>query len=164
MTDLTLNSLFSVEGKVAVVTGGADGIGGAGAGVGDAGHAGVGDEGEGFAGADAREDFLLAGALVEFVAGDHGRGDAVAVEEDARVPRVFGEDVRGRPQDAQGAQGDVFEVADGRADEVEAGRERRRRNRPRRFGRGGGGGIGHGRSVIRCPSPRGGWCAAWRRS
>ena len=62
----------------------------------------------------------------------------------------------------QGAEGDVFQVADGGADEIEAGRERSR-NRPRRFRRGGGG-IGHGRVAIRCPSPRGGWCAAWPRS
>ena len=144
--------------------GGADGFGGAGAGVGDAGHARIGDEGEGFAGAEAGEDFVFAGALVEFVAGDHRGADAVAVEQEAGVAGVFGEDMGGGAQDAQGAQGDVFEIADGRADEIEAGRERRRRRRGSLDAPGGAGiGAGPGRETIRFPSPRAGWCAAWRR-
>jgi len=102
----------------------ADGGGGAGTGIGDARHAGVGDERQGFTRADAAEDFFLAGALVELVAGDHGRDDAVAVEEPAGVAGIFGEDMGGRLQDAQGAQGDVLEVADGRADQIQTGYQR----------------------------------------
>jgi hypothetical protein len=72
---------------------------------------------------DAGEDFGLAGALVPFVEGEERGVDGVAVEERAGVAGVFGQDAGGRAQDAEGAQGDVFEVADGGADEVEAGRE-----------------------------------------
>lgn len=137
------------------------GGGGAGTGVGQSGHPGIGDEGQGFACADAAQNLFDAGAFIELMAGDHGGGQAVAVEEPPGVAGVFGEDMGGVAQDAQGAQGDVFQVADGRADQVEAWREWRRR-RPRGRGRSGGGGrTGAGGRVIRCPSPPGGWCAAW---
>jgi hypothetical protein len=72
---------------------------------------------------DAGEDFGFAGALVPFVAGEEGSVDGVAVEERAGVAGVFGQDARAGAEDAEGAEGDVFEVADGGADEVETGRE-----------------------------------------
>ena len=46
------------------------------------------------------------------------------VEQLLRLARVLAGDAVDRAQDAQGAQGDVFQVADGRGDEVEAGGER----------------------------------------
>lgn len=112
--------------------GGAYGFGGAGAGIGDAGHAGVGHQGQGFACANAREDFIGAGAFVVFVAGEKGGVNGIGIEEGAGVPGVFGKNAGGAAQDAEGAQGDVFSVADGRADEVEAGGQGRVLRRGRR--------------------------------
>ena len=72
---------------------------------------------------DAGEDFSLSGALVPFVAGEKGGVDGVAVEEGTGVAGVFGQDAGGGAEYAEGAEGDVFEVADGGADEIEARRE-----------------------------------------
>jgi len=52
----------------------------------------------------------------------YGRGlDLKVVEELLGLAGVFAGDAVGLTEDAQGAQGDVFKVADGCADEVEAG-------------------------------------------
>jgi hypothetical protein len=45
------------------------------------------------------------------------------VEEFLRLAGVLAGDAVGGAEDAEGAEGDVFEVADGRGDEVEAGGE-----------------------------------------
>ena len=45
--------------------------------------------------------------------------DVVGAEEGARDARVLGGDQRHLLQDAQGAQGDVFEIADGRGHDVQ---------------------------------------------
>lgn len=49
------------------------------------------------------------------------RRDVVAVEQDARRARVLGGDQTHLAQHPQRAQGDVFEIADGRGDDVEGG-------------------------------------------
>ncbi len=50
---------------------------------------------------------------------DQGRVDVVGTEERARHPRVLGGYKRHLAQDAQGAQGDVFEIANRRRHHVQ---------------------------------------------
>ena len=61
--------------------------------------------------------------LVVLVAAHGRRGDGEVVEQLLRLARVFAGDAVGAPEDIEGAQGDVAEVADGSGDEVEAGGE-----------------------------------------
>jgi len=72
------------------------------------------------------------------VVADGGRADAEVAEEFGGLAGVFAGDAVDRAQDAERAEGDVFEVADGRGDEVEAGGERffRRGRLAERFRRG----------------------------
>ena len=64
-------------------------------------------------------------ALVMLVARHQGRRDLEAVQQLARVARVLRQHDRRGAQHAQRARRRVLEVADGRADDVEAGRQRR---------------------------------------
>ena len=57
--------------------------------------------------------------LAVLVVGDEGRGDLEVGQEGAGVPGVFRRHQVGFAEEAQGAQGDVFQVADGRGDDVE---------------------------------------------
>ena len=61
-----------------------------------------------------------AGGLIVLVVADGGRADTEVVEQLLRLARVLAGDAVDRAQDAQGAQGDVLQIADGRGDEVEA--------------------------------------------
>ncbi len=103
---------------------GGDGFGGdGGAGVGDAGHAGVGDDGDAAAGFEGFDELAGAGVFVVRVVADGGRADAEVVEQLGGLAGVFAGDAVDGAKDAEGAEGDVFEVADGGGDEVEAGGE-----------------------------------------
>ena len=61
-----------------------------------------------------------AGHFVVLVIADERFADFVVGEEFLRVTGVFAGDLVGFFENAEGAEGDVFEIADGRADEVEA--------------------------------------------
>ena len=103
--------------------GGDGGLNELGAGVGDAGSAGVRDDGDAGAGLELGYKLLGALGLVEEMVAEGGGDDLKVVEEFLRLARVFAGDLVGLAQDAKGAQGDVLEVADGGGDEIEAGGE-----------------------------------------
>jgi len=90
------------------------------AGVGDQRHARVADERNFRPLLESDKEFRRAGHLVVFVIADERLRDFVVVQELLRVARVFAGDLVGLAQDAQSAQGDVFEIADGRGDEIKA--------------------------------------------
>src|SRR6185437_14881877 len=94
-----------------------------GSGVGDGRGTGVGDEGDACAGFELVEELLGAAGLVVQVVADGGCGDAEVVEKLRGLAGVFAGDAVGGAQNAKRAEGDVFEVADGRGDEVETGGE-----------------------------------------
>ena len=88
-------------------------------GVGDGGHAGVGDQGDVLAGQEPADQLRRPFPLVVFVVGDQRRGDAVALQQGPGVPRVLAGDHVHLAEDAQRPQSDVFQVADRRPDDVE---------------------------------------------
>ena len=90
------------------------------AGITDERHAGVTDEGDFGALLHGDDEFRGAGHFVVLVIGDERFADFVVGEEFLRVTRVFAGDLVGFFENAEGAKSDVFEIADGRADEVEA--------------------------------------------
>ena len=94
-----------------------------GAGVGDGRGAGVGDEGDACASLECVEEFFGAAGFVVQVIADGGCGDAEVVQELRGLAGVLAGDAVGGAEDAQRAESDVFEVADGCGDEVEAGCE-----------------------------------------
>ncbi len=104
--------------------GGDGGCGDLAAGVGDAGRAGVRDDGDARAGLERGGELHGAASLVVHVVADGGGADVEVIEELLGLARVLARDFVDRTQDAEGAQGDVLEVADGRGDEIEAGGER----------------------------------------
>jgi len=83
-------------------------------------HAGVTDEGDLGALLHGDDEFGGAGHFVVFVIADEGFADFIMGEEFLRVAGVFAGDLVGFFEDAKSAEGDVLEVADGGADEVEA--------------------------------------------
>ena len=88
-------------------------------GVGDAGHARVGDQCDLGSAFEIDDKFGGLGHLVVLVVADGARLDAVMAEEFQGLARVFAGDQVNFLEHAQGAQGDVFEIADGRGDEIE---------------------------------------------
>ena len=88
-------------------------------GIGDAGHAGVGDQRDLGAAFEIDDQFGGFGHLVVLVIADQSRLDAVMAEQLQGLARVLAGDQVDFFEDAQGAQRDVFEIADGRGDEVE---------------------------------------------
>ena len=57
--------------------------------------------------------------FVVFVVADGAGRDRVVIEQFLRLPRVFASDDIHFLQNAESAQGDVFEIADRRADQIE---------------------------------------------
>ena len=94
------------------------------AGIGDAGRARVADDGDARAGLQRGGQLDRAARLVVHVVADGGRADVEVVEQLLGLARVLAGNFVDRAQHAQRAQGDVFQVADGRGDEIEAGSER----------------------------------------
>lgn len=90
------------------------------AGVGDEGHTGVADESDSCALFEGEDEFGSASEFVVFVVADEGLVNVVVGEELLCVARVFAGDLVDFFQDAEGAQRDVLEIADGGADEIEA--------------------------------------------
>jgi hypothetical protein len=91
------------------------------AGIRDAGHAGVGDQGDVEAAGDALGEFGAAGGFVVAVQADEGFFDLEMLEEEPAVAGVLGGDkVRGA-EGVNGAEGDVAAVADGGGDDAEHG-------------------------------------------
>ena len=87
-------------------------------GIGNSGHARVGDQRD----TRALLHFLhqfggLRHLVVLVIAGGAGR-DGVVIEQLLRLARVFAGDDVDFLQNAQGAQRDVFEIADGRSDQI----------------------------------------------
>jgi hypothetical protein len=94
------------------------------AGIGDEGCTGVGDEGDAFTGAEGGEEFLDAFAFIVIVVGDEGFGDVVVIEEFSAVAGILaGDPVDLVLEDAESAEGDVFEVSDGCGDKIKCGRQ-----------------------------------------
>lgn len=75
--------------------------------------AGIGDEGNGLAGYDACHDRVGRVVLVELVVRLQSRLYVVVLEQHATGAGVLGEDTIDLAQDAQGTQGDVFEITHG---------------------------------------------------
>jgi hypothetical protein len=92
----------------------------------DAGGAGVTDDGDARAGLEFCGKFGGAAGLVVQVVADGGSADGEVVEQLLGLAGVLAGDAVDGAQDAEGAQGDVFKVADGRGHQVEARRERLR--------------------------------------
>ncbi len=89
-------------------------------GIGNQRHAGVADERDFRALLERDEQFGRARHFVVLVVADERLANFVVTEELLRVARVFAGDLVDFFEDAEGAEGDVFEIADGRADEVQA--------------------------------------------
>ena len=81
--------------------------------IGDARHAGIGDERDPLPRLEPRQELRRAGRLVVLVVGEEPRLDAVPLEEPARVSCVFAEDDVGSTQLGEQAQRHVVEVPDG---------------------------------------------------
>ena len=94
------------------------------AGVGDAGGSRVADDGDARTRPERGGKLDGAARLVVHVVADSGGTDVEVVEQLLGLARVLAGDLVDRAQHTQRAQGDVFQVADGRGDEVEAGGER----------------------------------------
>jgi 4-amino-4-deoxy-L-arabinose transferase-like glycosyltransferase len=88
-------------------------------GIGDAGRAGVADEGDARAGREPRDDGGRARPLDRVVVARERAGDAVVREQRARVPGVLRRDQVDLAEDAQRPQRHVLEVPDRRGDDVE---------------------------------------------
>lgn len=98
----------------------ADGSDNAFPGVGDGGHARIGNEGDGLTGAKALKDFCLAGGLIKFLVAEKRFFEAEVLEEEAGVAGVFGGDEIGGGKGLAGAGGDIGKVADGGTNDEEA--------------------------------------------
>ena len=90
------------------------------AGVGDAGHTGIGDESDALALFEMHDEFCRLGELIVLVVAGRVGLDAVMVEELLRLPGILASDEIDFFQRPNGAIGDVLEVTDGRTDEVKA--------------------------------------------
>jgi hypothetical protein len=90
------------------------------AGIGNQRHARVADESDFRALLESDEKFRRARHLVVLVIAHERLRDFVVSQELLRVAGVFAGNLVGFAQDAQGAQGDVLEIADGRGDEIKA--------------------------------------------
>jgi len=88
--------------------------------IGDERHAGVADESDFCALFERNKEFGRTRHFVVFVVADEGLANFVVVEEFLRVARVFAGNLIDFFEDAEGAEGDVFEIADGRADQIQA--------------------------------------------
>ena len=89
------------------------------AGVGDGGHAGIGHERARLTGEQAGDDFLAAGVFVVLVVAHAWFFDLKMVEELRRHACVLGGDEVGTAQRFERAHGQVAEVADRRADQIQ---------------------------------------------
>src|SRR5262249_49918143 len=81
--------------------------------VADEGHACVRDEGDFGTLLHGEDEFGRAGHFVVFVIGDERLRDFVVGEEFLGVASVFAGDLVGLFENAEGAEGDVFQIADG---------------------------------------------------
>ncbi len=88
------------------------------AGVGDAGHAGVGDERDFGAAFEVDDQFGGLRHLVMFVVADGSGMNTVVGEKFLGLARVFAGNQVDFLEYAEGAKGDVFEIADWRCDQV----------------------------------------------
>ena len=87
------------------------------AGIADAGQAGVGDDGDAFAGGEFFDQLRGAPRFVVFVIADERLVDLEVPEQIPGVPRVFAGDEIDALEHLQRAQRDVPEIADGSGDE-----------------------------------------------
>jgi len=90
------------------------------AGIGNQRHAGVADECDFRALFERDEQFGRARHLVVLVVADERFANFVVAEKLLGVARVFAGDLVDFLEDAQGAEGDVLQIADGRANKVQA--------------------------------------------
>ena len=89
------------------------------AGVGDGGHTGVGHERARLTGEQAGDDLLAAGVFVVLIVAHARFFDLKMVEELRRHARVLGGDEVGAAQRLECTHGQVAEVADRRADQIQ---------------------------------------------
>ena len=92
-------------------------------GVGDGGRAGIADEGHRFAGSETCGKGFGRLVLIELMVAHQARRDVVVLEKLSARPGVFGQYDIDLSEDAERTEGDVFQIADGRGDEVEHGVE-----------------------------------------
>ena len=90
------------------------------AGIGNEWHPRVADQRDFRALLHGDDQFWGARHLIVFMVADQRLVNVVVSEQLLRVARVFAGDLIDFSEDAQGSQSDVFEIADGRADEVKA--------------------------------------------
>jgi putative FmdB family regulatory protein len=90
------------------------------AGVGDERHAGVADEGDFRALLEGQDEFGGTSQFIVLMVADKRLTNVVVGKELLGVTSIFAGDLVHFLEDAEGAEGDVFEIADGGADEIEA--------------------------------------------
>jgi len=90
------------------------------AGVGDEGHASVADESDFRALLDGKDQFRGASEFIVFVVADERLVNVVVGKELLGVTGVLAGDLIHFLEDTKGTESDVFEITDGRADEIEA--------------------------------------------
>ena len=94
------------------------------AGIGDEGHASITDQCDGGTSFHGEHEFGSAGEFVVLVVADERLMDLEMIQEFEGVAGVFAGDLLDFFENAQGAEGDVFEVADGSGDQIEAATRR----------------------------------------
>ena len=94
------------------------------AGIGDEGHASITDQCNGGTFFHGEHEFGSAGEFVMLVVADERLMDLEMIQEFEGVAGVFAGDLLNFFENAQGAEGDVFEVADGSGDQIEAAARR----------------------------------------
>jgi putative FmdB family regulatory protein len=92
------------------------------AGIGDERHSGVADESDFRALFEGEDEFGGASQFVVFMVADERLVNIVVGKELLGVAGVLASDLVDFLEDAEGSEGDVFEIADGGADEIEAAR------------------------------------------
>ncbi len=90
------------------------------AGIGNERHPGVADQGDFRALLEGDNQFRRACDLIVFVVADEWLVNVVVSQKFLRMARVFAGNLIDFFEDAQGSQSDVFEIADGRANKIEA--------------------------------------------
>ncbi len=99
----------------------AAGLNESGSGVGYTGHAGIGDQGDGFAALNALENVFASLGFVEFVIAYEAGFNLIAIGESASMAGVFCTDEVGVGKGFDGAGREVLQVADGSAYNIESG-------------------------------------------
>ena len=95
------------------------------AGIADAGSAGVGDERDFLALGEALDDVFAPFRFVEFKVTQERLFDFISLEQMRGVARILGGEYVAFTQNAEGPEGDVFQVSDGGGDQIKRSSDQR---------------------------------------